>query len=421
MSKKISPSERIRNEITKLLNNLSPSDGSSGALSRLARLSAGLVSQEGMEAEQREFIGAERYERVSKRRGYRSGYESRYLKSAEGPIAVQVPQVRGTETPFRSKLFDFLRGNSQVLERLAIEMYARGLSTRDVESALTDEDGHCLLSRSAVSEVTEALYQEYQAFQSRDLSEIPVLYLFLDGLYEPLRTHGITKEAILCAWAITWDGRKVLLSMTLGGKESSEAWLEFLRDLAQRGLQTPLAVTTNGNRGLIPAVDQMWPNSLRLRCWVHKMRNFASKVPDDRWGEVKPYLLAIRDAQDLESAQDGVERFLRTFGKEFSNLCKSVTEDLDALLANTQLPWCQRRYVRSTNLIERSFVEERRRTKTIPRFFNEKSCLKLVFATLTRAAERWKTIPFTRTEFLQLKALCEERGVQAPSNIYKAA
>ncbi len=82
-------------------------------------------------------------------------------------------------------------------------MYARGLSTRDIEAAFTDERGVCLLSRTGVSEVTEALWEEYEAFQKRDLEDIPVLYVFLDGLYEPLRLHGIGQEAVLCAWAIT--------------------------------------------------------------------------------------------------------------------------------------------------------------------------------------------------------------------------
>ena len=83
-----------------------------------------------------------------------------------------------------------------MVQRLATEMYARGLSTRDIEDAFTDEQGRCLLSRSKVSEVTEVLWEQYEAFQNRDLSDLPLLCLFLDGLYEPLRTHGITREAI---------------------------------------------------------------------------------------------------------------------------------------------------------------------------------------------------------------------------------
>ena len=231
-----------------------------------------------------------------------------------------------------------------MVQRLATEMYARGLSTRDIEDAFTDEQGRCLLSRSKVSEVTEVLWEQYEAFQNRDLSDLPLLCLFLDGLYEPLRTHGITREAILCAWGITLDGRKVLISLSLGNKESGEAWLEFLRDLDRRGLPTPLFITTDGAGGLIQAVDQMWSKSLRGRCWVHRMRNFASKVPKSRWHEIKPYLLMIRDAPDLEAGQKAVREFLAKFSKEFPGLCKCLTEDLDALLAQLQLPWRLRKF-----------------------------------------------------------------------------
>ncbi len=134
-----------------------------------------------------------------------------------------IPQVRGSDESYRCTLYDVLRGDSEMVQRLATEMYARGLSTRDIEDAFTDEQGRCLLSRSKVSEVTEVLWEQYEAFQNRDLSDLPLLCLFLDGLYEPLRTHGITREAILCAWGITLDGRKVLISLALGNKESGVA------------------------------------------------------------------------------------------------------------------------------------------------------------------------------------------------------
>ena len=142
--------------------------------------------QEGLEAEQADFVGRERYER-GERNGYRSGYKPGKLDTAEGRLSVALPQVRDAQQPFHSKLFELLKGDSQMLEYLATEMYACGWSTRDIEAAFTDDNGVCLLSRSGVSEVTEALWEEYEAFQQRDLSDIPVLYLFLDGLYEPLR------------------------------------------------------------------------------------------------------------------------------------------------------------------------------------------------------------------------------------------
>ena len=123
--------------------------------------------QEALEVEQRNVVGRDRYERGSDGR-YRNGYRPGHLDSAEGRIDLQVPQVRGVPG-YHSKLLEFLGDNSEVLEQLVTEMYARGLSTRDVEEALTDATGECILGRSAVSELTDRLWEEYEAFSARDL------------------------------------------------------------------------------------------------------------------------------------------------------------------------------------------------------------------------------------------------------------
>lgn len=394
-------------------------DGSA-VLSELARRAATLAVQEALEAEQRDFIGRDHYER-GPGRGYRSGYRRGHLDVAEGRLGVQVPQVRDADVAYRSGLYDFLRGDSEVLERLAVEMYARGLSTRDIEAAFTGPDGVCLLSRTAVSEVTESLWEEYEAFQQRDLSEIPLLYLFLDGLYEPLRRHGIQREAVLCAWGITTEGQKVLLSLSLGSRESYEAWLEFLRDLVRRGLPVPLTITTDGAPGLMRAVEEVWPRSLRLRCWAHRTRNILAKVPESMKAEVKAHLMAIRDAPTPEAGRKAAGEFLERFGRELPAACRCLSEDLEALLGILALPWRHRKFVRTTNLIERSFVEERRRTKTLPRFFTEKSCLKLVHATLIRAAARWQRIKITALEMEQIRLLYEQRDITPAAELEAVA
>jgi transposase-like protein len=161
---KIAPSERLREELRAFLEDLEGAEDGRGALSELVRRAVGLIVQESLEAEQRDFIGRERYER-GEGRGYRSGYTRGHLKTAEGRVEVARPQVRDAGLTYRSRLYEFLRGHSDVVERLATEMYARGLSTRDIEAAFTDERGDCLLSRSAVSEVTESLWEEYEVFR----------------------------------------------------------------------------------------------------------------------------------------------------------------------------------------------------------------------------------------------------------------
>jgi transposase-like protein len=128
-------------------------------------------------------------------RGYRNGYEPRRMRTAEGEIVVQVPQVRDAPQTYHSRLVHFLRGHSGVLQRLAVEMYARGLSTRDIEDALSEATGDPFLSRTAVSQVTEVLWEEYEAFAQRDLSGLEVEYLFLDAVYESLRLQAGAKRA----------------------------------------------------------------------------------------------------------------------------------------------------------------------------------------------------------------------------------
>ena len=145
-----------------------------------------------------------------------------------------VPQVRGAPEPFRSSLMSFLDGNSEVLESLVNEMYARGLSTRDVEDAFRDATGELLISRSKVSEITDRLWEDYQAFIASDLSELEVEYLFVDAVFEALRRHG-AKEALLVAWCIDSDGRKHLLHLAVGNKESEACWTEFFRTMLARG------------------------------------------------------------------------------------------------------------------------------------------------------------------------------------------
>ncbi len=150
--------------------------------------------QQALEEEQGDFLGGRgRCERRAEegRAGYRNGYEDATLKTAEGAVEVRLPQVRDAPAPYRSRLMEFLSGSSEALERLAVEMHARGLSTRGVGECFRDErTGGLMISRTAVSEITDTLREDYRAFSERDLSEIEVEYLFVDAIYESLRRHG---------------------------------------------------------------------------------------------------------------------------------------------------------------------------------------------------------------------------------------
>jgi putative transposase len=291
-------------------------------------------------------------------------------------------------------------------------MYARGLSTRDIEDALEEATGDRLLSRTAVSQITEVLWDEYEAFAERDLSGFEVEYLFLDAVYESLRQQGGGKEGLMCAWAICADGRKAMLHLALGNKESYANWLEFLRDMVKRGLQTPVLVTTDGAPGLMRAVEEIFPNSLRQRCLAHKTRNVTDKVPDSARAEIKNAVRAAYYAPNREVADMIAADVLKTYQRDYPAAMRSFQDDWEACVAYLRCPAIHHKRIRTTNLLERSFLEERRRTRTIPRFFSEKSCLKLAFATLWRASQRWQGVRMSGIERQQLKLLRRELGLQ---------
>jgi putative transposase len=344
--------------------------------------------------------------------GYRNGTKSRVLRTGEGKMDVDVPQVRGLEEPYHSAIWEGLGRRSVSLEKLATEMYARGLSTRDIEDLLKElsADGQTiLLSRSSVSEVTEVLWEEYEAFTKRDLSNFDVVYFFADAVYESLKQQAGCRQAVLVSWGILRDGSKVLLHMSLGNKESQESWLEHFRSLVSRGLPTPLTMTSDGAPGLIKAIEAMWPESERIRCWFHKMANVLDKVPDSQRETVKRLLLDIRDAPDHESGQTRAAAFIEQYRSKLPSAVACLEDDLEASLNHLKLPSLHQKSIRSTNLVERGFEEERRRSKVIPKFRTEKECLKLVFATLWRASQRWLKVKFTEMERRQLEAYIRVR------------
>ena len=411
--RRVAPSVVAREQLQRLLGG--GVDHEQNIVSALVETVTRLVVQELLEGEQGDFLGGRgRYERRGEEQlGLRNGYERGRLRTAEGFVDVAVPQVRGAGEPFRSSLMGFLDGNSEVLESLVNEMYARGLSTRDVEDAFRDATGELLISRSKVSEITDRLWEDYQAFIARDLSELEVEYLFVDAVFEALRRHG-AKEALLVAWCIDSDGRKHLLHLAVGNKESEACWTEFFRTMLARGLRMPTTITSDGAPGLVKAIEVCFPASIRIRCWFHRLANIRAKLPDESASEVMAHLYAVRDAPTLDAARAAADRLINTFDRAFPAAVACFRDDLDALLAIHRVPVRHRIRVRTTNLAERSFVEERRRTKVIGRFGDEHAAMKLVFATMIRAAERWCRVSISDLERHQLKLLRADLGIDPP-------
>ena len=259
-----------------------------------------------------------------------------------------------------------------------------------------EQTGELMISRSALSEITDQLWENYRAFCERDLSGIEVEHLFLDAVYESLRRYG-AKEGVLAAWCIiTTEGGKVLLHLAVGNKESEACWVEFFRDMVARGLRIPTSVTSEGAPGLVNAIEGVFSKSLRIRCWYHKLGNVRSKLPSEGADEVLAHARVVRDAPTYEAGEAQAASLIERFSGAYPSAVKSFADDLEASLAHLKVPVRHRINLRTTNLLERSFVEERRRTKVIRRLMAEKSAMKLVFATLMRVSESPEKVPGLR-------------------------
>ncbi len=376
--------------------------------SELVELATRLIVEEALEGEVRDALDRGYYERGdAPGQGHRNGHRTQRLKTAEGGLEYSAPQVAGLEQPFRSALRDHLKGHTEALESLAVEMLARGLSVRDIEDAFKDETGRLLLSKTAVSEIGKQLWEDYQAFKSRDLAEYDIAYLFIDGIAERIRP-GQRREPVMAAWGFTFDGRKVLLHLMAGSKEDAETVSAFFQDMRARGLGDPLLVVSDGAPGVIKAIDVCFPRSIRQRCLAHRIRNLAAKVPEDLWPEFKARATAAYQAPSRKIARELADGVVADYGTELANAVGCFMDDFEACIAHLRLPITHRRATRTTNLLERLFVEERRRLKIIPNAFGEKAVLKLMFGAMTRAAERWRSIRVSEFERRQMAALRQE-------------
>jgi putative transposase len=403
--KKVPPSEQVSKEIKAILA------GQIGAnedlLDVVIEKSVQMVVQKVLEQEVQDYLGRGYYERSDEsREGYRNGYEPKRVKSAEGEIPLKVPQVRDSGETYRSEVVKQLSRMSPQLKHLAVEMYARGLSTRDIEEAFRDpQSGRRMLSKDAVSELTEELWEEYEQFCQRDLSGYDVVYLFADAVYESLRQQAGMKEAILCCWGITSGGHKVLLHIGLGNKESYQSWVEFFRHMIARGLRMPLLVVSDGAPGLIKAIAECFPESRRGRCLFHKLQNIRNKLPQAAIEEVLPKFRSAYYQTDQEMAKLYAAKLIDEYTASYPSAVKCFQDDFDACIQHMAFPAGHHKHLRTTNILERGFLEQKRRTKTIPRFFTEKSCLKLVYATMIRASQKWRRIKMSEFDLSLLRNL----------------
>jgi transposase-like protein len=262
-----------------------------------------------------------------------------------------------------------------------------------------------------VSRICQAIGEEFDAWKQRSLTGVELEYLYLDASH--FRFHdGARAEPVLVAWGITSDGQPRLLALESISAESHDAVVGFLRGLIARGLRPPLLTITDGAPGLIGAVEQVFPDSLRQRCLIHRARNVVAKVSAGDQDEVKADYWGIFDditvdagAAAVAEARRRAAAFDDKWRSQYPSAVACVTDDLEVVTVYLRFPRDHWRRIRHTNLIERTFGETRRRVKVIGRLPGERSCLSLVWAVLDRASRGWRGVVQTPANVRLLQQL----------------
>ncbi len=364
-------------------------------LALVAKAGARLMLQVALEEEICEALGRDCHERRKGQKGSRNGYKGRTVKLSCGDIHLGMPQVRDMEMPFHSKLLPPYQTRMKELEEVIPLLYYNGLSTRKVKRCLKKILGKRGLSHQTVQRLTKRIVEEFKKWKERDLSDLKVLYLLLDGIRLGVRAFTKEKEAILVAQAFLEDGKRVLLSVAPGLRESYGAWKAFLGDMKERGLRDPLLIISDGSPGLLKALEDLFPEVDTQRCTKHKTENVLEKVLKQDQNEVKDDLRKIFYAPTLEHAKEAVILFEKKWKKRYPSAVECLLKDIDTSLTYYKFPYIHWKRIRTINAIERGFREVRGRVRGVGRFKDEERALTLVYWQMKEAQERWKGLSMT--------------------------
>jgi len=348
-------------------------------------------------------LGATAYERNGSRRGYRNGSRERTLTGPTGPVALALPRAtlfRGAGAKeWTSTIVPRYQRRMPRVNEAVIATYLAGGNTRRIRGALQPLLKAAPLSKSAVSRVIATLTDGLEAWRTRSLTDLDVIYIYLDGFALRVRSAGkVVSVPVLGVVGVLPDGRKHLLALELCAGESFAAWKGCLDDLVARGLRAPVLAIIDGNAGLRRAVGEIWPRAALQRCCVHKLRNLERKAPKHVLAEIRDDFHRIVYAADADAARAAYTAFERTWAKRCPGLVTSLREGGDELLTFFSFPKAQWKTLRTTNTIERLHGEFRRRVKTQGSLPTEDAALVLLFSLVAsghiklRRIDGWRKI-----------------------------
>lgn len=337
-------------------------------------------------------IGAGWYVHNPGRRGYRCGKRPRSVVTSKGTLELEIPKVRkGGFVPSVLKRFERYREDVEALVR---EMFLSGVSTRQIGPIvwrLTSSS----MSASTVSRIVRALDAKVAEYKSQPVGD-EYVYLLLDGVSQGVRgSVGRNRRMVLSAIGIRADGTKEFISYLQVKRESASTWEAFLRDLFDRGLKGRCLklIVSDGSTGLARAIEMVYPWVAHQLCWVHKSWNVMNKVRKADHERVKAGLVKIYTASTRKKAVEAYLRWARKWRGKYPRAVRSVERHIEELLNIFLCPAKHRRYIRSTNLIERSFREVRKRTRPMSVFTNPASCDRIIFGVISKLNMQWRRNP----------------------------
>jgi len=333
------------------------------------------------------------YERTLKRLDYRAGYRKRTVITPKGLYVLDVPKAR--RTPLHFSVFDRYRRLWKRVDQLLREIFLAGCSTRRTGEVLELLLGSPV-SAQTVSRAVKELTPLVDRFHKRPLEDHYQI-LLLDGVTQKIRTATgtVKKKVALVAYGITYSGHRELIDFRVTPSESEAAWYGFLNNLYHRGLEGAALklIVSDGASGLINAIEFLYPDADHQRCWAHKLRNVADKVKKIDQKRVIAGARRIYSAPNRRAATMAFKRWRERWIGVYRSAVECVEVDLESLLLFFDYPEETWVMLRTTNYIERSFKEVRRRTRPIGCFNNVKSCERILYAIITYLNAKWETKP----------------------------
>lgn len=350
-----------------------------------------------LEEEVTELIGREKSERrqaVDSLPVYRNGHgKARRLTLGYGTITVQRPRVRGLEERFESRVLPLFARRTAEVNKLIPQLYLHGLALGDFDLALRGLLGEdAPISASTVARLKGSWQAEWDEWKKRPLDGLEVLFMWVDGVYVKA---GLEKDkaALLVIVGGLADGRKVILAVEPGYRESTESWSGVLRDLKERGLNCPRLVTGDGNLGIWGALANVYPDAAEQRCWNHKIVNVLDKLPKKAQPQAKPRLQDIAYAESRPEAEEKRELFLHWCRNEgYRAAGDTLMRDWDRMVTFYQFPKEHWKHLRTTNVVESPFAALRLRTDAAKRYKKVENATVVIWKMLMLAERRFRRL-----------------------------